>query len=43
MLDHLAGKTPERAVQIPVEIVTSANIKEKLALIRQSVFAGTAG
>ncbi len=43
MLDHLAGKTPERAVQIPVEIVTSANIKEKLGLIRQTVFAGTAG
>lgn len=43
MLDHLAGRTPERAVQIPVEIVTSQNIKEKLPLITKTVFAGNAG
>ena len=43
MLDHLAGKTPQRATQIPVEIVTPANIKEKLPLISRTVFAGTAG
>lgn len=43
MLDHLAGKTPAKSVQIPVEIVTQANIKEKLPLISKTVFASSAG
>jgi len=42
MLDHLAGKTPVRFTQIPVEIVTSDNIKQKLPLISRTVFAGEA-
>ena len=42
MLDHLAGKTPQRSAQIPVEIVTAQNIKQKLPLISRTVFAGEA-
>lgn len=40
MLDHLAGKTPEKAIQVPVEIVTAENVKAKLPEISRTVFAG---
>ena len=43
MVDHLSGKASQRMLQIPVEIVTAANVKAKLSLIRETVFAGTAG
>jgi ABC-type sugar transport system substrate-binding protein len=40
MFDHLAGKTPEKDIQIPVLIVTPETIKQKLPELIQNVFAG---
>ena len=40
MLDHLAGKTPKTSIQVAVEIVTAENVKAKLPVISQTVFAG---
>ena len=43
MLDHLAGKTPEKNVLLPVEIVTSQNVKQLLLEITRTVFANNMG
>jgi ribose transport system substrate-binding protein len=43
MLDHLAGKTPEKNVLLPVEIVTSQNVKQLLPEITRTVFANNMG
>ena len=40
MFDHLAGKKPEKDIQIPVLIVTPETIKQKLPELIQNVFAG---
>ncbi len=38
MLDHLAGKTPEKQILVPIEVVTSENIASVLPTIKQTVF-----
>lgn len=38
MLDHLAGKTPEKQILVPIEVVTSENIKSLLPTITKTVF-----
>ncbi len=38
MLDHLAGKTPEKQILVPIEVVTSENINSVLPTIKQTVF-----
>jgi ribose transport system substrate-binding protein len=43
MLDHLAGKTPQKNVLLPVEIVTSQNVKQLLPEITRTVFANEMG
>lgn len=39
LFDHLAGKTPEKEILVPIVIVTSENIDELLPTIRETVFA----
>jgi ribose transport system substrate-binding protein len=38
MLDHFAGKTPEKQIEVPVLIVDSANVKQLEPTIRKTVF-----
>lgn len=39
MLDFLNGKTPEKEILVPIEVVTSKNINELLPTIKETVFA----
>jgi ribose transport system substrate-binding protein len=38
MLDHLAGKTPERQMLVPILVVDKANVKQLEPTIRRTVF-----
>jgi len=38
MFDHFDGKTPEKQVLVPIQVVTSDNIKELLPTIQKTVF-----
>jgi ribose transport system substrate-binding protein len=38
MLDHLGGKTPEKQILVPIEVVTGENIKQVLPTIQKTVF-----
>jgi ribose transport system substrate-binding protein len=39
MVDHLAGKTPQKEILVPIKIVTSKNIEQELPTIKETVFA----
>lgn len=39
MVEHLGGGTPEKEITVPILIVTSSNIEEKLPTIKETVFA----
>jgi ABC-type sugar transport system substrate-binding protein len=41
MFDHLAGKTPEKTVSIPIQIVDTKNLAEVLPSIKVNVFGET--
>jgi len=38
MFDHLGGKTPEKRILVPIEVVTAENIKQLLPTIKTTVF-----
>jgi len=38
MFDHLGGKTPEKQILVPIEVVTGENIKQVLPTIQKTVF-----
>ena len=38
MFDHLGGKTPEKQILVPIEVVTSDNIQQVLPTITKTVF-----
>jgi ribose transport system substrate-binding protein len=38
ILDHLAGKTPERQTLVPILVVDKANVKQLEPTIRKTVF-----
>ncbi len=38
MFDHLGGKQPEKQILVPIEVVTSENIKAMLPTIQRTVF-----
>lgn len=38
MFDHFAGKTPEKHILVPIQVVTQQNIKQVEPTIRQTVF-----
>jgi ribose transport system substrate-binding protein len=38
MLDHIAGKTPEKQISVPILIVNKANVKELEPTVRKTVF-----
>jgi ABC-type sugar transport system substrate-binding protein len=38
MFDHLAGKTPDKQILVPIEVVTGENIKQLLPTIQKTVF-----
>ena len=40
MLDHLAGKTVDKEILVPIMLVSEDNIKDVLPTIKQTVFAG---
>jgi ABC-type sugar transport system substrate-binding protein len=39
LFDHLAGKTPEKEILVPIVIVTNKNVEELLPTIKETVFA----
>ncbi len=38
IFEHLAGKTPEKQILVPIEVVTGENIKQLLPTIQKTVF-----
>ncbi len=39
MFDHLAGKTPEKEILVPIIVVTQQNLEKVLPTIKETVFA----
>jgi hypothetical protein len=38
MLDHLAGKQPEKQILVPILVVSEENVKQLEATVRKTVF-----